>query len=60
MAANLASCVFHPLENVKTRFQGRPIFSDTYIASDQARNNPIPAYRGIYDALKKMYVHEGL
>ena len=25
-----------------------------------AKNNPIPAYRGIYDAISKMYKSEGL
>ena len=29
------------------------------IASDMAKNNPIQAYRGIFDALSKMYRTEG-
>ena len=29
------------------------------IASNLAINNPIPAYRGIYDALTQMYKNEG-
>lgn len=48
--ANAASITLYPLENVKLRFQ----------ASDLASNNPIPAYRGIYDALSTMYGQEGL
>jgi len=48
--ANIVSCSLHPLENVKLRFQ----------ASDQAKNNPIPQYRGIYDALRTMYQVEGM
>ena len=39
----------YPLENVKFRFQ----------ASNLAKNNPIPAYRGIYDAISQMYNKEG-
>lgn len=49
IVANLASLVFHPLENVKIRFQ----------ANDLAKNNPIPAYRGISDALKRIAYEEG-
>lgn len=30
-----------------------------FLASDLARNNPIPAYKGIYDALRTMYRKEG-
>ena len=41
--------MLYPLENVKLRFQ----------ASNLAENNPIPAYRGIYDAISKMYLNEG-
>lgn len=40
--ASIASCSFHPLDNVKVRFQ----------ANDLARNNPIPVYKGIFDALR--------
>jgi len=49
VVANLASCVFHPLENIKIRFQ----------ASDLARNNPIPKYRGIMDAFNRIKLEEG-
>lgn len=48
--ANLASCVFHPLENIKIRFQ----------ASDLAKNNPIPKYGGIMDAFRRIRLEEGL
>lgn len=48
--ANAVSLSLHPLENVKVRFQ----------ASDLASNNPIPKYKGIYDAIKSMYLQEGL
>ncbi len=47
--ANLVSCTMHPLENVKIRFQ----------ASDMARNNPIPEYNGIMDALRRIAREEG-
>ena len=50
IVANTVACSMHPLENVKLRFQ----------ASDMASNNPIQAYRGIFDALRTMYVKEGL
>lgn len=47
--ANICSQVLYPLENVKFRFQ----------ASNLAKNNPIPAYKGIYDAINNMYKTEG-
>jgi hypothetical protein len=40
----------HPLENIKLRMQ----------AVDRASNNPIPPYRGIFDAIKTMYKQEGI
>ena len=48
--ANLATQFLYPLENVKVRFQ----------ANNNAVNNPIPSYRGIFDALNQMYKKEGL
>ncbi len=30
-----------------------------YTASDMAKNNPIQAYSGIFDALTRMYRYEG-
>ena len=50
MVGHTVSTSLHPLENVKLRFQ----------ASDMASNNPIQAYKGIYDALKTMYRQEGI
>jgi len=50
IVANCVACTLHPLENVKLRFQ----------AADYAKNNPIQAYSGIFDALSRMYRHEGL
>lgn len=35
------------------------LFCLNYIAGDLSRNNPIPAYRGIFDAISKMYLNEG-
>ena len=45
----LSSISLQPLENVKVRFQ----------ASDSARNNPIPQYKGITDAISSIYRTEG-
>lgn len=39
--ANICAQILYPLENVKFRFQ----------ANNLAKNNPIPAYKGIYDAI---------
>ena len=50
IVANTASCVLHPLENIKLRFQ----------ANDLAKNNPIPKYSGIADAFRTIYSHEGI
>jgi hypothetical protein len=42
------------------RFQGKPKISmHKYIANDLAKNNPIPKYRGIYDAMRSIYKEEG-
>ena len=49
IAANTASQVLYPLETVKLRFQ----------ANNHAKNNPIPAYRGIFHALYNIYKTEG-
>ena len=49
-AANLASQVLYPLENVKFRF----------MAGNNASNNPVPAYQSIWQALKMMYANEGV
>lgn len=61
--ANTASCFFYPLENVKLRFQGKQrlsVFTNlNHIASNLAKNNPIPMYRGIYHALKQISAEEG-
>jgi Mitochondrial carrier protein len=35
------------------------LIKDCFIANDFARNNPIPPYRGITDALKTIYREEG-
>ena len=59
IAANMASCIFHPLENVKVRFQGK-LSGFKSVASDLAKNNPIPKYGGIWDAMHTIYRHEGL
>lgn len=45
VVAHTVSCTMHPLENIKLRFQ----------AVDFAQNNPIPPYRGIWDAFKTIY-----
>jgi len=50
LVANAVSLSLHPLENVKVRFQ----------AADLASNNPIPNYKGIFDALTSMYRTEGV
>ena len=34
-------------------------FTKFHLANDLARNNPIPAYKGIYDAIISMYRTEG-
>lgn len=47
---------------MKLRFQGKWIFIEAnfiFTASNLASNNPIPAYRGIADALTSMYRIEG-
>ncbi len=31
-----------------------------YAAADHAKNNPIGAYKGIFDCVSRMYRHEGL
>lgn len=50
LAANAASQALYPLENIKFRF----------MAGNNASNNPVPAYKGIWQALRHMYASEGL
>jgi hypothetical protein len=64
--AMLLSQIFYPLENVKLRFQGKSIHRIHLIltvflstANNNAKNNPIPAYTGIYHALNDIYTKEG-
>ena len=49
-AANLASQILYPLENLKLRFQ----------ANNNTSANPVPAYRGIVNGLTSMYKQEGV
>ena len=46
----MASQLLFPLENVKLRFQ----------AVNNSSNNPVPTYKGLFDAIKTIYVKEGI
>ena len=35
------------------------MYSSLFVASNLAKNNPIPEYKGIFDALRTMYINEG-
>ena len=50
IVANCASQTLYPLEAIRLRFQ----------ANNHAKNNPIPAYKGIGHALWNIYRIEGL
>ena len=49
LASNVSTLMFHPLENIKVRLQ----------ANDGMRNNHLPHYNGLMNAITTMYKNEG-
>ncbi len=62
-SAFVGSCgtlLLFPLETIKTRFQGILFMHPYVVVNDGAANNPVPKYRGVFDALRTIVRTEGI